>query len=89
MIAYGPDNLPELSTVTPDLGGIARVMESYAADQKDSFAFEVSQLLSAVAHAVNEEELYDPEVLEGDCHRIAYAWLLGRLGSVLVDESDR
>jgi hypothetical protein len=81
MIAHGPDHPSPLSVATPDLVGIARLIERYAADQKDLFAFEVSQLLGAVAYAVDQDEPYDREEIEGNCHRVAYAWLLTRLPS--------
>jgi hypothetical protein len=68
-----PDQSPQ-----PSLGGVAALIERAAAQGDDSFAFEVSQLLAAVAHAVNEGDALPLHQVEGHCHNIAYAWLLGR-----------
>jgi hypothetical protein len=86
MIAHGPKNVPTLAA-TPDLEGVGRVMERFAADQNDSFAFEVSRLIAAVACSLRLDDPLGMDEIESRCHSIAYAWLLQQLDAALADES--
>jgi hypothetical protein len=89
MIAHGPDKVPHPAAlaVTPDLAGISRAMETFAAAGHDGFMLKVSQLLSAISTAVRDDEPPCLDELEWRCHSIAFAWLLQQLDAARTDES--